>query len=150
MKARKEVYLGADHAGFALKEKLKEWLLQRGYTVFDVGARFYNQRDDYPVFAERLGREVARSKGRGILVCGSAEGICVAANKVRGIRAVAALTLKTVRLSREHIDANVLCLSGWFLQEKEAKKIVDAWLKKRFSRKARYLRRIRQISRMEG
>lgn len=150
MRDQKEVYLGADHAGFALKEKLKELLLEKGYKVHDVGARFYQKNDDYPVFAARLGKEVAQRRGKGILICGSAEGVCIAANKLRGVRAIAAFTPRIARLSREHNDANVLCLSGWFLKEKEVKKIVDVWLKTRFSKISRHVRRIQQIALLEG
>ncbi len=141
--------IGADHAGFALKEQIKEWLLKKGYTLYDVGARFYQKHDDYPFFAEKLGKTVVHKNMRGILICGSAEGVCIAANKVKGVRAVTAFDVKAARISREHNDANVLCLSGWWLKEKHAQNIVDAWLKTKFSGIARHKRRILQIKNME-
>lgn len=132
-----------------LKEKIKEWLLHRGYKVHDVGARFLSPGDDYPVFAEKLGKGVARKKGKGILFCGSAEGVCIAANKVKGVRAVASFDRRVSKLSREHNDANVLCLSGWWLKEKEARKVVNVFLKTKFSKETRHLRRIKQIEQIE-
>lgn len=132
-----------------LKEKIKEWLLHKGYRVHDVGARFLSPGDDYPVFAEKLGKGVARKKEKGILFCGSAEGVCIAANKIKGVRAVPAFDTKVARLSREYNDANILCLSGWMLKEKDARRVVDIFLKTKFSNESRHLRRIKQIEKME-
>ncbi len=117
--------------------------------MHDVGARFLSPGDDYPFFAEKLGKTSMQKKMRGVLICGSAEGVCIAANKVKGVRAIAAFDTKVARISREHNDSNVLCLSGWWLKEKHAQHIVDVWLRTKFSGIARHKRRILQIKKME-
>jgi ribose 5-phosphate isomerase B len=143
------IVIGADHAGYKLKEKLKRWLAEQGHKVRDVGAHTLDKNDDYPVYAYKVAKAVAGGKGKGILLCGSAEGVCIAANKVKGVRAVAVWTVQNAKLSRKHNDANVLCLSGWELSPAEAKKIVKAWLKTAFTAKARHVRRLKEITRIE-
>jgi ribose 5-phosphate isomerase B len=145
----KTVYIGADHAGFKLKQELKRFVAQQGYKVMDVGAFELVPGDDYPKYACKAAKEVSKGKGLGILVCGSAEGICIAANKVKGIRAVPVWTLRNARLSREHNDANILCLSGWELSLAHAKKIVKVWLGTEFSGAERHKRRLEEIKRIE-
>lgn len=144
-----KVYVGADHAGFKLKEYLKKFLNSKKYEVKDEGNTRLDPKDDYPDFASKVAKKVANSKDKGIIVCGSAEGICIAANKVKGIRAVPVWTLKNAKLSREHNDANVLCLSGWELGQKKAEKITLTWLSTPFSGEPRHKRRIKKISEME-
>lgn len=142
------VILGADHAGFALKEHLKKFLQKKGYTVKDFGAHKLIKTDDYPDYAAKVAKAVQKS-GKGILVCGSAEGVCIAANKFKGIRAVAVWSVKNAKLSRQHNDANILCLSGWQLPKKTAEKITLTWLKTPFSGEKRHVRRIQKIKRLE-
>ncbi len=142
------IHLGADHAGFELKEHLKRFLKAKGYKVKDHGAHKYAKTDDYPDYAAKVARAV-KKKDTGILVCGSAEGVCIAANKIKGIRAVAVWNLKNAKLSREHNDANVLCLSGWQLTKKNAEKIALTWLKTPFSKETRHIRRIKKIAKLE-
>jgi ribose 5-phosphate isomerase B len=146
----KTVYIGADHAGFKLKQELKKFLDQQGYKAMDVGAFELDPADDYPVYAYKAAKAVSKNKAMGILVCGSAEGVCIAANKVKGIRAVAVWTLRNARLSREHNDANILCLSGWEVSPASAKKIVKAWLETGFSGQERHKRRLEEIRRIEN
>jgi RpiB/LacA/LacB family sugar-phosphate isomerase len=143
------IFIGADHAGYKLKEKLKRWLAEQGHKVTDVGARTLDKNDDYPIYAYKVAKAVARGKGKGILLCGSAEGVCIAANKVKGVRAVAVWTVQNAKLGRKHNDANVLCLSGWDLSPAQAKKIVKSWLKTAFTAKARHVRRLKEITRIE-
>lgn len=151
------IYLGADHAGFALKEKIKEYLLGRGLKVEDLGAHALDKNDDYPDYAAAVAKKVAEdSASRGILFCGSAEGICIAANKFKGIRAVPVWTVLTAKMSRAHNDANVLCLSGGQtlipipgISFEEARAIVDAWLATSFSGEERHLRRLEKIKAIE-
>jgi len=145
---KETIYLGADHAGFALKEHLKSFLQKKGYTVIDKGAHKLVKTDDYPDYAAKVATAVQK-QGKGILVCGSAEGVCIAANKFKGIRAVAVWGLKNAKLSREHNDANVLCLSGWQLPKKTAERVAAIWLKTPFSRAKRHVRRIKKIQRLE-
>ncbi len=145
---QKTVHLGADHAGFELKEHLKKFLQKKGYKIKDWGANKYEKTDDYPDYGAKVAKAVQK-EGKGILACGSAEGICIVANKFKGIRGVAVWTVKNARLSRQHNDANVLCLSGWQLSKKKAEKIAQTWLKTPFSKEARHIRRIKKIARLE-
>jgi ribose 5-phosphate isomerase B len=145
----KTVFIGADHAGFNLKQELRRFLEHLGYKVVDVGAYALEPADDYPFFAYKVAKAVAQGKVLGILACGSAEGICIAANKVKGVRAVPVWSLRNARLSREHNDANVLCLSGWEIAPARAKKIVKTWLETAFSGAERHVRRLKQIEKIE-
>jgi ribose 5-phosphate isomerase B len=139
--------LGADHAGFKLKEQIKKYL-EKKYKICDLGALEFNKNDDYPDYAAKVARR-ASAGGMGILFCGSSHGICIAANKIRGARAVAVQNVRDAKLTREHNNANVLCLSGWNLSFHSAKKIVDAWLKTEFSGEERHIRRIKKIEKLE-
>ncbi len=142
------VHFGADHAGFALKEKLKTKLVTAGYKVKDWGARKLVKDDDYPDYAEKVAKAVQK-KGMGILVCGSAEGVCIAANKFKGIRATPVWTLENAKLSRNHNNANILCLSGWELSAEKAGKIAKKWLSTPFSNNERHIRRLEKIRKLE-
>ena len=144
---QKKVYVGADHAGFELKEHLKT-VLKKKYNIKDLGAHKLNKTDDYPVYAAKVAKAVQK-EGKGILVCGSAEGICIVANKFKGIRATPVWTLQNAKLSRAHNDANILCLSGWELSKKKAEQIALAWLKTPFSKEPRHIRRLKEIQRLE-
>lgn len=140
------VYIGADHAGFELKEHIKSYLKRKGYEVYDEGAHTLNKKDDYPDFAYRVARNVADNPDSfGVLCCGSAQGMCIAANKVRNIRAVSAISVKEATLTRTHNNANVLCLSGWYMSNKNAEKITDVFLATHFSNLPRHVRRLKKI-----
>jgi len=145
----KSIYLGADHAGFALKEKIKNYLDKKGIAYQDLGNLVLDVTDDYPDFAQNVARQVVKTKSLGILVCGSAQGMCIAANKIKGIRAVVPFSLKEARLSREHTNANILCLSGWYFHFHKATKMLDIFLHTSFSTESRHLRRVNKISKME-
>lgn len=145
----KKIYLGADHAGFELKEKIKGWLEKNNIAYEDLGDKTYNPADDYPDYAEKVSREVVRNKSLGILICGSAQGICIAANKIKGIRAVVPFSLKEARLAREHNDANIICLSGWYGHFHKATKMLEKFLTTPFSREIRHKRRVEKIKRLE-
>ncbi len=153
------IYLGGDHAGFELKEAIKQYLKEKGCEIKDFGAHSFDKDDDYPDFGYPVAKAVADSNGKskGILFCGSAEGICIVANKVKGVWAVAVWTPTNAKHSREHNDANVLCLSGGKtrspipgLSTDEAKKIVDAWLETPFSGEERHVRRLGKIKDLEN
>lgn len=151
------IYLGADHAGFKLKEQVKKYLANSGYEdspvglgprVFDLGAEKFDKNDDYPDYARKVALKVALSGDPGVLFCGSGQGVCIAANKVKGIRAVAVSNPRDAKLARQHNDANVLCLSGK-LDFQIVQKIVKTWLETPFSGEKRHVRRIKKIQQLE-
>lgn len=122
------VALGADHGGYAMKEVLKEHLQANGYTILDCGTNS-TQAVDYPDFAEAVARKVAAGQAwRGIIVDGAGIGSCMAANKVRGVRAALCYDYATAVNSREHNDANVLTLGAGLIGLALAKQIADTWL----------------------
>jgi ribose 5-phosphate isomerase B len=143
-----KIAIGADHAGFELKEKIKQHLVQRGIDVDDVGTHS-TESVDYPDFARQVGEEVAGKRADwGILVCSTGIGMAMAANKVPGIRAAHVSTEVEAQLSREHNNANVLTLGGRLLDGNAAVKIVDRWLSAAFAG-GRHQRRVEKIGEME-
>ncbi len=148
-----KIYFASDHAGFEMKEKLKEFLKEKGYEVEGLGDFVYDKQDDYPDFIFKAAKAVAEDEGsKGIILGGSGQGEAIAANKVKGIRAVVYYggPEDIVKLSREHNDANILSLGARFLSEEEAKKVVDLWLKTPFSGEERHQRRIQKIKDFES
>ena len=148
-----KIYFASDHAGFELKEKLKEFLKGEGYDIEGCGDFVYDEQDDYPDFILKAAQAVAKDKGsKGIILGGSGQGEAIAANKVNGIRAVVYYggPEDIVRLSREHNNANILSLGARFLSEEEAKRAVLLWLKTPFSEEERHKRRIQKISEFES
>lgn len=143
-----KVYLGADHAGFALKEKLKKYLEELGYDVEDKGAFELNDQDDYPDFIRPVARAVSKnSESRGIILGGSGQGEAMVANRIKGIRAAVYYggTKEIVILSREHNNANILSLGARFITDEEAKSVVKLWLETEFKGEERHQRRIDKI-----
>lgn len=139
------VVLGADHAGFAAKERLKVFLLKKNVGIFDVGAHELKKNDDYPTIAFRVARIVASKGVRGILLCGSGQGVCIAANKISDVRATLVWNEQSAKTSRNDDDANVLCLPARLLPYRELEHIVSVWLATPFSGLARHMRRIRKL-----
>jgi ribose 5-phosphate isomerase B len=143
------IALGADHAGFELKEALKHWLIDRGYQVLDFGAHTTDSVD-YPDYAAQVAEAVAAQKvERGVLVCGTGIGMAMTANKVPGVRAALCGDLYTARMSREHNDANVLTLGGRLMEAEAALEILHVWLAAEFTggRHSRRLEKLGQIER---
>lgn len=147
--AKKTIFVGADHAGFPLKEALKPELAKLGYKVEDKGATRLELTDDYPDFGAAVAREVSDGKGIGLLACGSAQGVSIVANKFPGVRAVAVMSPEDAKLTREHNDANVLCLSGWNTPPAKAKAIAKVFLGTAASKEARHRRRVGKIAAIE-
>jgi ribose 5-phosphate isomerase B len=145
----KKIYLGADHAGFKLKETVKNYLDSLKIPYEDMGNLKYNKDDDYPDFGYKVAKAVAKNNGLGILICGSSIGVCIVANKVKGVRGAPVVNTRDAELSREHTNANVLCLSGWNTSAMQAKKIIRAWLKTAFSQAERHSRRVDKIKEIE-
>ncbi len=144
------VVLGADHGGFPLKTKLLPWLEARGYQVLDMGAHSLDPADDYPDFAEAVAQKVASDQGaRGLLICGSGVGACIAANKVPGIRASVCQETYSARQGVEHDDMNILCLGARVTGVELAKELVSAFLNARFSGEERHRRRLEKVLEME-
>ncbi|HET9855392.1 MAG TPA: ribose 5-phosphate isomerase B [Methylomirabilota bacterium] len=142
------IALGADHAGYELKEALKGWLINHGLQVLDLGTHS-TQSVDYPDYAALVGESVADHKVEcGLLVCGTGIGMAMAANKVPGVRAALCGDLYTARLSREHNDANVLVLGGRLLGADMAADILQAWLETDFAG-GRHARRVEKIADIE-
>jgi ribose 5-phosphate isomerase B len=140
-----KIALGADHAGYKLKEIIKNYLKRKKIEFKDFGTHS-EESVDYPDYAFPVAEAVARGEfERGILMCGSGVGATIVANKVKGIRAVNAYDTYTAKQSRQHGDCNVLSLAGRKLSRAKATKIVDVWLKTEFSGEERHLRRIRKI-----
>jgi ribose 5-phosphate isomerase B len=148
LKRKETVYIGADHAGFAIKEYIKDVLVKMKYPLEDIGT-FCTESVDYPDYAERVAVAVSKGRNRkGILTCGTGVGASIAANKVPGIRAALVHDVKTARLSREHNNANLLVLGGVPFNKNKVEKIIRAWLTAKFQG-GRHERRIRKISRLE-
>ncbi len=145
------IYIGSDHRGFQLKEKLKSLLTEWGYEYEDVGPFEYNKDDDYPNFGEAVARKVAADKeSRGILICGSGVGIDVTANKIDGIRAGTISEPEQARASVHDEDLNVLSLSADFLSENKAIEIAKAFLEAKYGKEERYERRLEEIKKIES
>ncbi|QQG41809.1 MAG: RpiB/LacA/LacB family sugar-phosphate isomerase [Candidatus Woesebacteria bacterium] len=153
------IYLGADHRGFELKEKVARWLFQMGYEFEDVGADKLDPTDDYTKYAEKVGSVVGsyylgaaydrKDKVRGILICGSGVGIEVVANKFDGVRAAIGKSVGQIKAGRNDDDMNVLVLAADYTTEKEAKAMLIAFLETKFSGKERYEERLEEITRLE-
>jgi ribose 5-phosphate isomerase B len=144
-----KIAIGADHAGFDLKEVLVRHLKAEGHQVEDMGA--YNaQASDYPLFGEKVAKAVASKQAdRGILICGNGIGMSIVANKVPGVRAALVFTEKMAEQTREHNDSNVLSLAGRDLPQDTNLKLADIWLKTPFSNVDRHIRRVEEIKKME-
>ena len=139
------IALGADHAGFALKESLKNWLQKNGHTVHDYGA-YTSESADYPDFAHPVATAVEKKEfDLGLLVCGSGNGVAMAANKHQGIRAAICWNVELAGLAREHNDANILCLPARFISTEEAEQILDRFLNSSFEG-GRHARRVNKIA----
>ena len=150
------VHIGADHAGFELKEALVDYLKKLNYEVVDHGAHFYDAYDDYPDFVGPVGAAVSNHPNslKGIVIGGSGQGEAMVANQYPNVRAVVFYGNKVfrgddiIKLSREHNDANVLSLGARFLTTGEAKDAVRVWLKTPFSGEYKHLRRIKKMEKI--
>jgi ribose 5-phosphate isomerase B len=146
-----KIYLGADHNGFELKRTLLEELTAAGYQVVDEGDKQLKPEDDYPEFASRvvLAMKASDDKDpRGILICGSGQGMCIAANRYKGIRACLINDLEEARAARNDDDCNVLCLPARYISTEEAIKLAEAWLETPFAGAPRFIRRIKELDKL--
>jgi ribose 5-phosphate isomerase B len=143
-----KIYIGADHNGYELKADLERFLRHSGHEVVDAGDSKRDPDDDFPQFASRAANMLLGdddTEVRAILICGSGQGMCMAANRFKGIRASLCWNLTEARLSRNDDDSNVLCLSAKSLDTEKAQAIVSTWLSTPFAGAPRYKRRIQQM-----
>ena len=143
------IFLGADHAGFLLKEEIKKALKTKRISFKDLGT--HNEESvDYPDIAFAVAKAVAKnSLNKGVLACGTGVGMCIAANKIKGVRAAVLYSDNIARLASEHNAANVACVGGREMKRSDAVKRVLLWLATPFSKEERHARRIRKISALE-
>ncbi len=136
------IFIGADHRGFEKKNQLAEYLTQNGFEVIDLGAKSYQETDDYNDFAIEVAKSVLENpESYGILLCGSAHGISIQANRFKGIRAIVGFNSELAKKGREHNNANVLCLSADFQELEEMKNITSTFMNTNFLNEERLIRR---------
>ena len=146
-----KIYLGADHRGFALKEKIAKWLFEWGYTFLDVGAQSLDPSDDYPKYAGEAASLVAGNKdSKGIILCGSGVGMVVVANKFDGVRAAIGKSTAQVKAGRNDDDMNVLVIAADYTKEEEVKEMLKSFLETDFAGEERYKRRLEDIKKIEA
>ncbi|MFH0920392.1 MAG: ribose 5-phosphate isomerase B [Fibrobacterota bacterium] len=130
--AGNKIIIGSDHAGFLLKEQLREKLSREGFSITDAGTHATHSVD-YPVYAKKVALAVQQGEyARGILVCGTGLGMCYTANRFKGVRAALCTSVEMARLAASHNNANILCLGGRIVSENLAFDIVQAWLSTAF------------------
>ncbi len=141
------VYMGSDHAGFEVKEKLRKYIEEKGYGIIDLGC-FNEEACDYPDFAREVGEKVLEHKNaRGVLICGTGIGMSMAANRLRGVRAVLATTEEYAEMGRKHNDANVLCMGARTTEVTMMEKLFDVFMATEFEGEERHIHR---VDKMDG
>ncbi len=143
------IYLGGDHAGFELKEKIKTYLTELGEKFQDLGPSQFDPEDDFPDYAVSAAKKVSEKDEKGLLICGTGQGTALAANKIKGIRAYTAWDEYTTKHARENGDANILALGARTIDSEKAKKLVKIFLETPFLAKEKYIRRVKKISQLE-
>lgn len=146
-----KIYLGADHNGFEFKKQIALFLQHAGYDVVDEGDAAFSGEDDFPQFAGKVAASLLGDNdkdSRGLLICGSGQGMCMAANRFKGIRASLCWNLEEARSARNDDDSNVLCLSSKYLSLEDTKSIVMTWLNTPFAGAPRFMRRISQLDQL--
>ena len=140
----KKICIASDHAGYKLKESIKDHLIEKYISIFDMGP-YENKSVDYPDYAKKLAKRVkAKKSDIGILVCGSGTGMAISANKIKGIRAAVCYNTKSTRLSRQHNNANIIALGARLTKKSLSLKLVETFLKTSFEG-GRHLKRIKKI-----
>jgi ribose 5-phosphate isomerase B len=145
------IYLGTDHAGFELKEKIKSYLTEKGFEVEDCGAYTFDKNDDYPGFISKAAIKTSQDPlSFGIIFGKSGAGECIVANKIKNIRAALGFSKENVELSRLHNNANMLSLGSMFVDEELAKQLIKIFLETKFTNEERHVRRIGKITNIEN
>lgn len=143
-----KIFIGADHNGYVLRNQIIDYLRRARYEVDDLGDVKLDPDDDFPQFAGRVVSKMLASDDpdpRGILICGSGQGMCMAANRFKGIRASLVWNVEEARAARNDDDSNVLCLPAHLLNKEEALLITETWLNTPFAGAARFVRRLKQL-----
>lgn len=143
-----KVYIGADHNGFDYKRQIVAFLQKSGHEVIDSGDATLDPDDDFPQFAGKVVSELRADNNddaRGILICGSGQGMCMAANRFKGIRASLCWNVEEARSARNDDDSNVLCLSASYTSLEDAEAIITTWLATAFAGAPRFIRRLQQL-----
>lgn len=144
------VAIGADHAGFQLKEDLAKLLAEQGYAIFDMGTHSESPVD-YPDYAASVGRAVREGRAdRGVIVCGSGAGAAIAANKIKGVRAALAHDTYTAHQAVEHDDANVIAIGSRVIGRALAEEVTTAFMLARFTGEDRHVRRLEKVKALEA
>ncbi len=146
-----KIYIGADHKGYKLKEKINTWLFENDYSFEDLGALKFDPYDDYTKYASDVASLVSDNKNsRGILLCGSGVGVDIVSNKFDGVRASIGKNREQVKAGRKDDDMNVLVIASDFTKEDEALDMVKAFLDSEFDHKKRHKRRLEEIEKIEA
>lgn len=143
-----KIYIGADHNGFEFKKQISDFLQRSGHQVIDAGDAVLRPDDDFPTFAGSAVQQLLGDDGkdvRAILICGSGQGMCMAANRFKGIRASLCWNVEEARSARNDDDSNVLCLSAHNTPLEEAEQIVNVWLSTPFAAAPRFVRRLKEL-----
>lgn len=146
-----KIYVGADHNGFHLRNSLISYLQRAGYDVVDEGDQKLDPDDDFPIFAHKVVTDVLTSDDpdpRGILICGSGQGMCMAANRFKGIRSALLYDRDSARSSRNDDNSNIACLPASLLEKGEANILIETWLTVPFAAAPRFVRRLNQLDNM--
>ena len=140
----KKICISSDHAGYNLKEQIKNFLIKQNIFIIDLGP-FELKSVDYPDYAKKLARRISSKKSDiGVLVCGSGTGMAISANKIKGIRAAVCYNAKSTRLSREHNNANIIALGSRLTKKKDVMKLIKIFINTKFQG-GRHLRRVKKI-----
>jgi ribose 5-phosphate isomerase B len=146
-----KIFLGTDHNGFHIKNSIRDYLKRAGYDVTDDSDARLDPEDDFPVFAARVAKDVLGSEDNeamGILLCGSGQGMCMAANRYRGIRACLGYDITSIRSSRVDDDANVLCIPADTVDKDHLNVLVETFLNTKFAAAPRFSRRIQEMDQL--
>lgn len=147
-----KIYLASDHHGFKIKEDILKFLMQKNFDVVDLGDKELNPDDDYPIFAKKAVHALLTdedSNSKAILLCGSGQGMCIAANRYKGIRAALCWNPKMAHVARNDDDVNVLCLSADHTSKEDIMDTTLTFLSTPFANAARFVRRINEIDQVE-
>lgn len=144
------IYIGADHRGFDLKERIKKRLIDDGFQVTDLGSDHLDPQDDYVIFAHKVAEATVQDpENRGVILCGSGAGVDMVANKVDGIRSALVFDAIRAKQAREHEDANVISLPADTLDEETSYEIIKVFLQTKFNGEERHVRRLHEMEEVE-